>query len=147
MKKRVLGTVVHLYISKEGAKTREKKETLSVELDGPQGDKFKGKDSERSVLLVACYSYELAKQNGIDVSAGELGENILLDFDPYALEPGTQLQIGNVTLEIAQKSSLCNSLSKINSNLPKLLKDKRGMFAKVIHPGFINEGERVYFVV
>lgn len=143
MDKKLLGSVVNLYVSKSGVEKREPKETLTLELDGVCEDKFKGKDISRSVLLVSVKSYEKAKQNGIDIAVGDLGENVLVDFDPYSLEAGTKLQIGSAIIEISQKSSLCSSLSKINSKLPKLLKDKRGIFAKVISDGWISKGESI----
>jgi len=143
MSKRIFGNVVNLFISKDGDEPRESKEILTLELDGVCEDKFKGKDIERSVLLVSQKSYEMAKQNGINMGSGELGENILVDFDPYSFEAGTRLQIGDVVLEISKKSTLCNSLSKINNKLPKLLKDKRGMFSKVISGGQINKGNSI----
>jgi MOSC domain-containing protein YiiM len=144
MKKRELGKAIELYISKDSGQKREQKELLHVELDGALEDRFKGKDIDRSILLVARLSYELAKEQGIALSSGELGENILCDFDPYSLEAGTRVQVGDVVLEISQKSSLCPSLSKISSKLPKLLKNRRGVFTKVINHGTIRLGDSVY---
>lgn len=141
MSKIILGIAISLFVSKEGHESRESQKTLTFELDGVCGDKFKGKDVERSVLLVSQKSYEMAKQNGIDIADSDLGENILVDFDPYSLESGTKLQIGDAIIEISKKSTLCSSLSKINSKLPKLLKDKRGIFAKVIRAGQLSKGD------
>lgn len=142
MSKKVLGSVVELFVSKED-KIREQKEALTLELDGVCEDRFKGKDITRSILVVSLKSYEMAKQKGIDISKGDLGENILVDFDPYALEGGTKLRIGSAVIEISQRSSLCSSLSKINNKLPKLLKDKRGIFAKVICDGQVSVGDDI----
>jgi len=143
MDKKLLGTVVNLFVSKGGTEARESKEILTLEFDGVCEDKFKGKDIQRSVLIVSEKSYEIVKQNGIDIADGNLGENILVNCDPYSLASGTKLQIGDATLEISQKSTLCSSLSKINSKLPKLLKDKRGIFAKVISIGQISKGDNI----
>ncbi len=107
MSKTVLGVVVNLFVSKTGVKKREQKEVLTLELDGVCEDKFKGKDIQRSILLVSLKSYEMAKQNGIDIVNGDLGENVLVNFDPYSFVAGTKLQIGDVIIEISQKSSLC----------------------------------------
>ena len=143
MENKVLGVVIDLFVSKGGVEKREAQKALALELDGVCEDKFKGKDIDRSVLLVSRKSYEFAKQNDIDLSDGELGENILVDFDPYSFESGSRIHIGEVILEISQKSSLCSSLSKINTKLPKLLKDKRGIFAKVVHAGSIKKGDAI----
>lgn len=139
-----LGNSIELFISKD-SDTRVKKERLILEPDGVYDDKFKGKDIQRSVLLVSLESYKIAKENGINLCIGDLGENILVDFDLYSLELGTKLQVGNVIMQTSQKSSLCPSLSKISSKLPKLLKSRRGVFAKVICSGNINKGDSISY--
>ena len=146
MDKKFLGFAVNLFISQKGIDKRESKEKLIFELDGVRDDKFRGKDIQRSILLVSLISYKLAKQNGIEISYGELGENILVDFDPYSFEAGDKLEIGDVVIEITKLSSLCSSLPKIDSKLPKLLKDKRGIFAKVINNGSINQGDKISLI-
>lgn len=143
MENKVLGVAVDLFVSKRGVEKRESQESLVFELDGVCEDKFKGKDTNRSVLLVSQKSYAFAKENKIELSDGDLGENVLVDFDPYSFESGSRLHIGEVILEISQKSSLCSSLSKINNRLPKLLKDKRGIFAKVVCAGTIKKGDTI----
>jgi len=147
MNKKFLGVVADLFISQQGNSKRESKGKLFLEFDGVREDKFKGKDIQRSVLLVSYKSYELARQNGMDIADGDLGENILVDFDPYSFEAGTKLEIGDVIIEISKRSSLCSSLSKIDNRLPKLLKDRRGIFAKVISDGSINKGDEISLIL
>ena len=117
MNKKLLGIAVNLFVSKKKIEKREPEESIILELDGVCEDKFKGKDISRSVLLVSQESYEKAKQNDIEIAIGDLGENILVDFDPYSLKPGTKLGIGSTILEISHKSSLCSSLSKIKRHI------------------------------
>jgi MOSC domain-containing protein YiiM len=74
---------------------------------------------------------------------GSLGENILIDYNPYHLTAGDQLRIGEVLLEISQNCTMCDHLSKIDENLPTLLKDDRGIFAKVIKGGVIQPGDEI----
>ncbi len=118
-------------------------DTLSVDQNGVIKDKHYNKNQDRSILITSTHSYKLAKEHNIELTYGDLGENILVDFNPYHLKPGTRLQIKDVMLEITQMSTLCRSLTCLNSKLPKLLKDDRGIFAKVIHPGEIKEGDSV----
>ena len=124
--------------------------TLASELDldkkGIVKDKHYNKNIERSVLITSLDSYALAKKYGIDVPHGSLGENLLIDYNPYHLQAGARLKIANVTLEISQHCTLCKSLTKVNAKLPKLLKDDRGIFAKVIEPGNIKEGDAIYLL-
>jgi MOSC domain-containing protein YiiM len=120
---------------------------MRLDARGIIGDKHYDHDLNRSVLLVSIISYDIAKENGIDVAYGSLGENILIDYNPYQLEIGRRLRIGDeLILEISQHSTLCKSFAKLNSKLPKLLKNDRGIFAKVINPGSIKNGDTLYLL-
>jgi MOSC domain-containing protein YiiM len=120
---------------------------MKLDTKGIIGDKHYDHDLNRSVLLVSIISYEIAKENGIDVAYGSLGENILIDYNPYNLNIGRRLMIGDgLILEISQHSTLCKSFAKLNSKLPKLLKNYRGIFAKVINPGSIKESDAIYLL-
>jgi len=127
------GKVVALYITKDDeAKTKELPKTITIDKNGIVGDKFYTKDAQRAVLITSIDSYELARSQNIDLTAGSLGENILVDINPYHLLPGERLTIGNTILEITQNCTLCKGLSTLNSKLPKLLKNDRGIFAKIV---------------
>jgi MOSC domain-containing protein YiiM len=141
------GKVVALYITKNDAnKTREMPSEIDVDEKGIIGDKFYGKDAKRAILITATQSYALTKENGIDITEGSLGENLLIDINPYHLLPGKRLRVGDTTLEITQNCTLCKGLSLLNSKLPKLLKDDRGIFAKVVNgPKRIKVGDSVEF--
>jgi len=119
---------------------------LPLDKKGIVKDKHYNKNIERSVLIASLDSYKLAKNHGIDVPYGALGENLLIDYNPYHLQAGARLKIANVTLEISQHCTLCKSFTKIDAKLPKLLKDDRGIFAKVIEPGNIKEGDDIYLL-
>jgi len=126
------GKVVALYITKNDAqKTRLTPKEIFVDANGIKDDKFYAKDPQRAILITAIQSYELTKENNIDLEWGTLGENILIDISPYHLLPGQTLKIGETILEITQNCTLCKGLSSVNSKLPKLLKNDRGIFAKV----------------
>ena len=128
------GKVIALYVTKDDAiKKREKTDEIKIDIDGIKDDKFYAKDSARAILITSIDSYKLAKENNIDLDEGALGENILIDINPYHLLPGETLQIGDTLLEITQNCTLCKGLSTLNSKLPKLLKNDRGVFAKLIN--------------
>jgi MOSC domain-containing protein YiiM len=127
------GKVIALYITtKDTTKKREKKDEISINKEGIIGDKFYAKDDARAILITSLDSYKLAKENSIELPEGALGENILIDINPYHLLPGERLQIGDILLEITQNCTLCKGLSTLNSKLPKLLKNDRGVFAKIV---------------
>jgi MOSC domain-containing protein YiiM len=122
--------------------------TSEIYLDekGIVSDKHYNKDVERSVLITSLESYELVKNSGIDISFGSLGENLLIDYNPYHLTAGSRLKIGETTLEISQHCTLCKSLSSVDAKLPKLLKNDRGIFAKVVELGSIKSGDSIYLL-
>ncbi len=129
-----------LYISKK------EKEKIYLDKNGVLEDKFYNTDTNRSVLISSSYSYDLVKNNDIDMRHGSLGENILMDYNPYSLKQGTKLKIGTSILEITQNCTICNHLSKIDKKVPKLLKNDRGIFAKVIKDGYIKNNDIVKLI-
>ena len=144
MNKEVLvGKILGLFVSKKGDSIRTPKREITVDERGVWEDKFYAKEPNRSVLITSLRSYNLAKKRDISVEYGSLGENLLVDYNLYNLNVGTQIRVGEVVLEISQNCTLCKSLTKIDNRLPKLLKDDRGVFAKVIKSGFIYQEDEV----
>ncbi|MEN8304644.1 MAG: MOSC domain-containing protein [Campylobacterota bacterium] len=138
------GKIISLFYSTLNARTP----TTELKLDdqGILKDKHYGKNVERSVLLTSLDSYKLVSSHGIDVDHGALGENLLIDYNPYRLSTGTRLKIGTVILEISIHCTLCKSLTKVDAKLPKLLKEDRGIFAKVVESGVIKENDNIYLL-
>ena len=143
---RLIGKVVSLFISVKGVAKRVEQSVIEVTTEGVVGDKFYAKETDRSVLITSVESYQLATNKDITIEYGELGENILIDYNPYVLPLGSQIVIGEVILEITQNCTLCKSLTKIDNKLPKLLKDDRGVFAKVIKGGNIAQASSIKII-
>ena len=139
-----VGKVIKLFISKQGSSLREEKDNYALDTHGILKDKYYNTNPQRSVLISSLTSYTLASTKGIDLNFGLLGENILLDYNPYKLPAGTQLFIGSTVLEISQNCTICNHLSQIDERLPTLLEHDRGIFVKVIKKGCIKKGDIVY---
>jgi len=140
----VVGKVLEMFISTSNGRLNKKK--LSLDVKGVLEDKYYNKDVQRSVLLATTESYELALSHGIKAEYSALGENILMDYNPYHLEEGQQLQIGDLILEISQHCTLCQSFAKIDAKLPEILKNDRGVFAKVVREGSIHQGDNIYLL-
>ena len=139
-----VGNVSSLYYSTvNGSATASE---IALDEKGIDKDKHYNKNIDRSVLIASVESYTLAKNNDINAPYGALGENLLIDYNPYHLPSGSRLKIGDVTLEITQHCTLCKSLVKVDAKLPKLLKNDRGIFAKVIESGKIKEGDDIYLL-
>lgn len=137
------GQVIKLFISNKESSKRQNKSEIYLDKEGVVGDKFYHKDQQRAVLVTSLESYTLALDHRILMEHGTLGENILIDFNPYLLAKGTQLKIGEVIIEIAQNCTICNHLSVIDKSLPVLLKKDRGIFVKVIKEGIIKEKDLI----
>lgn len=136
------GVVLELFISIKNVGKEARKE-LVLDVKGIQEDKYYGKDESRAILITSKDSYLLAEENGINAVHGSLGENILIDVNPYSLKQNDKIQIGEVELAITQNCTICNSLAKVDINLPKVLKSDRGIFAKVLNSGKIRAGDKV----
>ena len=139
-----VGNIYSLFYTTTHEQTSAKE--LFLDENGVLKDKHYGKNIERSVLLTSLDSYELVRNNGVDIAYGTLGENILMDYNPYHLTVGTRIKIGSVTLMVSQHGTLCKGLTNVHSKLPKLLKDGRGIFVKVIKLGSIKEGVAIYLL-
>jgi len=141
-----LGHVQQLFTTVKREPSRLKQKELTLNTEGVIGDKFYGKGLDRSVLIAAADSYDIAKENGVSIEDGVLGENILISYNLYHLLPGDRFVIGEVTFEITQNCTLCKGLSSVDSKLPKLLKSDRGIFAKVLHSGTIKIGDTIHLI-
>ena len=106
---------------------------------GIENDKFAGKKLDQTVMIVGLKSYEIAKEKGINLEFGCLGENILLDFDPHELEIGTNLIFQDAIIQITQVCTVCSHLSVFDETLPLLLKGHRGVYCKIINSGLISK--------
>ena len=146
MPKKKIGSVLKLFISKTGTSQRFEQSKLSLDKQGVLEDKFYNKSPERSVLISSIDSYKLIEKYNIKMPLGYLGENILMDFNPYNLEMGTKLRIGTTILELSQYCTICNHLATLDVKIPTLLKDDRGIFAKVVQDGEIKENDGVEII-
>jgi MOSC domain-containing protein YiiM len=134
-----VGKVINLFVSVQGSSTRVEKQSVNLDPKGIIEDKYYDTNINRSVLITSEASYTLANDHNIKLPFGSLGENILINYNPYHLTAGDQLRMGDVILEISQNCTMCDHLSKIDEDLPELLKDDRGIFARVIQGGVIKK--------
>jgi len=122
---------------------RKSVNSINLDENGVIEDRHYGKDPLRSILITSSHSYDIAKNANIKLKKGDLGENLLVNFNPYSLKQGTKIYFDEVILEITNMSTLCKSLTKLDSKLPRLLKKDRGIFAKVIKSGVLKVGENI----
>jgi len=137
----IVGKVLELFYSTNNGRINVAE--LALDKKGVIEDKYYDNDVQRSVLITSIDSYTLAKKHGIDAQYSALGENILIDYNLYYLQPGARVMIGELVLEISQNCTLCKSLAKVDAKLPSILKEGRGIFAKVISGGTIQKGDTI----
>ena len=127
-------------------KIRHSVESINIDRYGILNDKYYHKNINRSILITSTESYKLIQKNKIQMQHGQLGENLLVNFNPYGLSLGTQIKVGDCILEITENCTLCNHLSKIDKKLPLLIKNNRGIFAKVIQGGQIQVSNTMHLI-
>ena len=122
------------------------KELNLIQGYGIENDKFAGDDLDKTVMIIGQNSYDIAKKNGMDLSYGSYGENILFDFDPHLLNVGEIIQIGDTLIEVTQKCTICKHLSVFGAKLPKLIKKHRGLYCKILKGGNITTEDKTYAI-
>ncbi|WP_345970100.1 MOSC domain-containing protein [Sulfurimonas sp. HSL1-6] len=138
------GKVLGLFHALKGVEGRHEYDMIEIDEQGIIGDKYYGKNLNRTILITSEEaSYVMAADEGITMPYGSLGENIVIDINPYHLQAGQQLKIGETIVTITQNCTLCSSLGKVHARLPELLKNDRGIFAKTLQGGKIKKGDTV----
>ncbi|AXH09031.1 MOSC domain-containing protein [Malaciobacter halophilus] len=141
-----IGKVLGTFSAKKDLQSSPRPRVKSLNLITGYGiafDKFAGKELDKTVMIVGIKAYEIAKENGIDLVYGSLGENILLDFDPHKYKIGDVFYINSCAIQITESCTVCKHLSKFDNKLPKLLKDNRGLYCKILSDGEIKEQMQV----
>lgn len=132
--------ILQLFIAEPGSKGRKTCQELILDEGGVLGDKFHGKKIDRSVLVTGPVAYRMAEEEGIGLDPGDLGENILLDLDTRQLTPGDRLVTEEVILEVSRRCPICEHLAVYDPRLPRLVKETRGVYLRVIRGGKLRKG-------
>jgi MOSC domain-containing protein YiiM len=124
---------------------------LTITPTGVQGDFNRWRteeangDPDQAVLLLTEEILSALRAEGWPVRAGELGENLTLaDLPPGALEPGTQVHLGEVVLEVSKPCDPCIALYTLpyvgterGPAFLRTLQGRRGWFARVLRGGTV----------
>jgi len=141
------GQIVAVCISER--KGEKKTPVDGVELRpnyGVVGDAHAG-DWHRQVSLLATESIHKMQQMGLDVEAGDFGENISTSgIDLVSLAVGTRLKSREVLLEITQIGKECHTRCSIYHQAGDCVMPKEGIFAKVLKGDHIKAGDAVVVV-
>ena len=140
-----LGKILKLFYVDRDTQSQINSSTIELVIGGIQSDKCFGKE-DREILIGSLESYRFLSENDIHLPHGGLGENILLDSGDLKLPLGQRISCGEAILEINLYCPVCNHLSSIRKDLPKLIKDSRGIFARVIKEGIIQVGDSMFLI-
>ena len=96
----------------------------------------------RQVSLLSADKIAAFREKGADVAPGAFGENLVVEgFDFRALPVGTQLQCGEVLLEITQIGKECHTHCAIYQRVGDCIMPREGVFARVLRGGTIHVGD------
>jgi MOSC domain-containing protein YiiM len=151
------GRVVQLHLKPREGRARglpkRAVSQLTITADGVEGDfnrwrteKADG-DPDQAVLLLNEEILVALRSEGWPVQPGELGENLTLaDLRPDALQPGVQVQLGDVVLEVTKPCDPCTILYTLpyvgTERGPEFLRTmmgRRGWFARVLQGGTVRK--------
>ena len=102
-------------------------------------------DPDQAVLLLAEEILSALQSEGWPVRAGELGENLTVaGLPPDALQPGAQVRLGEVLLEVSKPCDPCIVLyglpyvgTERGPAFLRTLQGRRGWFARVLRGGTV----------
>ncbi len=128
---------------------------LNVHIEGCEGDfneyrtKHKHSTNDRALSLITNQLLDTFADEGWPVLPGDLGENITVAGD-ITFEIGQVYSIGTVILQITEDIEPCNKLLYLpyvgrdkKSMFIKMLKGRRGWYAKVLSEGVVVPGDKV----
>lgn len=95
--------------------------------------------THRQVSLLAIESIDKMRSLGFNVNPGDFAENLITEgIDLVSLPVGTRLSVGGESiLELTQIGKECHTGCAIYHQIGKCIMPKEGVFARVIHDGFV----------
>lgn len=139
-----MGEIRAICISEQrGTKKYEIAQAELKEEWGIVGDAHAG-HWHRQVSLLSQEKIDAFKLKGADIEYGAFGENLVVEgFDLAALPVGSRLQAGDVLLEVTQIGKECHSHCEIYERMGECIMPREGIFARVLHGGKIQKGDKV----
>ncbi len=142
---RKIGRVVAVCISeKKGTQKEDVRKVTLVKDSGIQGDAHAG-PGHRQVSLLALESANIMKDKGLDIDAGDFGENIVTEgLDLKHIIQGTRLRVGKeALLKITQIGKECHDRCAIYYKAGDCIMPKEGIFGTVQAGGVVRIGDEV----
>ncbi len=150
------GRVVAVCMSPRGGVPKHPQQSIVIGPQGVKGDYHSGpinrhkktgerEPNRRQVTLVAQeVLQELNTRLGIEIKAGDLGENILVSGlgDLSQLGKGDRLLVGSdVVLKVTAQNRPCDTIRVYHSSLVEEITGRRGVAAVVVSTGIARPGD------
>ena len=151
----ITGKVVSVNSSIKGGIPKMPQDSIEIYKYGVRGDYHSGKTNfhakknnlDRQITIVAKETVDFINKNiGNKISAGSLGENILIHGfgDLSNVSNKHIMKIGtDVVLKINGQNQPCSTLNSIDKRVLKLIIGKRGLLATVESTGIIRKYDEV----
>ena len=135
----MVGTVLGLFVKPgKGAKPVSLEHAVAGE-KGLEGDYHARFANKRQILLM---SRNLLDE--LNLEPGRIFENVVVEgLDVMALASGQQLRMGEALVEVTFPCEPCDQMNRIRYGLKEALKDRRGMFVRVITKGTVRIGDPI----
>ena len=106
------------------------------------GDYHSRRMTRRQILLISgSVLTELA------LEPGAVDENVVVDdLDVMTLTEGQQLRLGDALVAVTIPCEPCVRMDGVRYGLKTALKDRRGIFVKVVAPGTVRVGDSVELI-
>jgi molybdenum cofactor synthesis domain-containing protein len=139
-----MGKIVAVCTSQEkGTAKRNAGRAEFIAGHGIAGDAHAG-PWHRQVSLLSQNKIEAFRLKGAQVEYGAFGENLVVEgIDFSSLPVGTVLECNDVLLEMTQIGKECHSHCAIYKVMGDCIMPREGVFAKVLHCGFIGVGDEM----
>ena len=133
------GTVRALFVTPEKKAKPVSLSSVKTNDRGFDGD-FHAKAANRRQILMISGSV----LDDLELGPGAVFENVVVDgLDVMSFAEGQQLRMGETLLEVTIPCEPCGMMDGVRYGLRNVLKDRRGMFAKVITKGIVHVGDSV----
>ena len=151
----ITGKVVSVNSSIKGGIPKMPQDSIEIYKYGVRGDYHSGKTNfhakknnlDRQITIVSKETVDFINKNiGNKISAGSLGENILIHGfgDLSNVSNKHIMKIGtDVVLKINGQNQPCSTLNSIDKRVLKLIIGKRGILATVESTGIIRKDDEV----
>ena len=140
-------TAVCLSLKKQTRKNNVNKGLL-VDNYGLLNDAHASTTYHRQVSLLSQKSIDKMKDKGLELQAGDFGENLTTSgIDLNLLDIGNHIKVGKTAiLEITQKGKTCHNPCEIFHQVGDCIMPRDGVFARVIKGGKVETGDKIEVV-